>query len=91
MQPCTHATVVVAGCLGFFSSLCQAIRYVPQLYKSIVSEGSGSVSYFTFLFQGVGGFLNVYFQIFASKEQLTTWLPLVISNCFQVYYCVFLI
>merc|ERR1711920_208800 len=55
----------------------------PQLQTSCITRTAGSISYITYLFTGVGGFAGVYFQVFAAKEHITTWLPLFVGNCFQ--------
>merc|ERR1719413_155817 len=58
-------------------------RFAPQLKTSCVTRTAGSISYITYVVIGIGGFLMTYFQIFASKEHITTWLPVFVGNCFQ--------
>lgn len=67
---------LAAGALMFF-------RFFPQLIETCRKRTAGSISYVTYMFIGTGGFVNNYFQIFASKEAVSTWLPTFIGNVFQ--------
>merc|ERR1712242_694295 len=58
-------------------------RFAPQLQTSCVTRTAGSISYITYGVIGIGGFAMTYFQVFAAKEHITTWLPVFVGNCFQ--------
>lgn len=76
--------LAMAGKLfGYGSSILMIFRFAPQLKTSCITRTAGSISYITYGVIGVGGFAMTYFQIFASKEHITTWLPVFVGNCFQ--------
>merc|ERR1712113_872116 len=80
---CPDTIVRFANFCGFASAALMFVRFAPQLYTSCVTRTAGSISYITYMVLGIGGFLSSYFQIFASKEKVTTWLPVFVGNCFQ--------
>jgi len=70
---------------GLLSSVLMFLRFLPQIYITVKTGSSGSISYLTFALLGVGGFLATYFQVAQSHEALTTWLPQFVGNCFQTF------
>merc|ERR1712117_692989 len=80
---CPLSLAIVGKLFGYASSILMIFRFAPQLKTSCVTQTAGSISYITYLVIGVGGFVMTYFQIFASKEHITTWLPVFVGNCFQ--------
>jgi len=76
--------LAMAGKLfGYASSILMIFRFWPQLQISCITRTAGSISYITYAVTGIGGFAGVYFQVYAAKEHITTWLPLFVGNCFQ--------
>jgi len=80
---CPRSLAIVGKLFGYGSSILMVFRFAPQLKTSCVTRTAGSISYITYVVIGIGGFLMTYFQIFASKEHITTWLPVFVGNCFQ--------
>ena len=80
---CPLTLAIVGKLFGYASSILMIFRFAPQLKTSCVTKTAGSISYITYGVIGIGGFLMTYFQIFASKEHITTWLPVFVGNCFQ--------
>jgi len=80
---CPRDLAIVGKLFGYASSILMIFRFAPQLKTSCVTRTAGSISYITYVVIGIGGFLMTYFQIFASKEHITTWLPVFVGNCFQ--------
>jgi len=80
---CPQQLAMVGKLFGYASSILMIFRFAPQLKTSCVTKTAGSISYITYVVIGIGGFAMTYFQIFASKEHITTWLPVFVGNCFQ--------
>jgi len=80
---CPLQLAIVGKLFGYGSSILMIFRFAPQLKTSCVTRTAGSISYITYSVIGVGGFLMTYFQIFAAKEHITTWMPVFVGNCFQ--------
>merc|ERR1711972_1263594 len=80
---CPLQLAIVGKLFGYGSSILMIFRFAPQLKTSCVTRTAGSISYITYVVIGIGGFLMTYFQIFAAKEHITTWLPVFVGNCFQ--------
>jgi len=80
---CPLELAIVGKLFGYGSSILMVFRFAPQLKTSCVTRTAGSISYITYVVIGIGGFLMTYFQIFAAKEHITTWLPVFVGNCFQ--------
>jgi len=67
--------------LGLASSLLVLVRYAPQVLLTVAARKSGAISKRSYFLLGVGGFLGTYFQVFGSKEQWSTWMPVFVGNC----------
>jgi len=80
---CPLQLAIVGKLFGYGSSILMIFRFAPQLKTSCVTRTAGSISYITYVVIGIGGFAMTYFQIFAAKEHITTWLPVFVGNCFQ--------
>jgi len=80
---CPQQLAMVGKLFGYGSSILMIFRFAPQLKTSCVTKTAGSISYITYGVIGIGGFAMTYFQIFAAKEHITTWLPAFVGNCFQ--------
>jgi len=80
---CPQQLAMVGKLFGYGSSILMIFRFAPQLKTSCVTKTAGSISYITYVVIGIGGFAMTYFQIFASMEHITTWLPVFVGNCFQ--------
>jgi len=80
---CPLQLAIVGKLFGYGSSILMIFRFAPQLKTSCVMRTAGSISYITYVVIGIGGFAMTYFQIFAAKEHITTWLPVFVGNCFQ--------
>jgi len=80
---CPLELAIVGKLFGYGSSILMIFRFAPQLKTSCVTRTAGSISYITYVVIGIGGFAMTYFQIFAAKEHITTWLPVFVGNCFQ--------
>jgi len=80
---CPLELAIVGKLFGYGSGLLMIFRFAPQLKTSCVTRTAGGISYITYVVIGIGGFLMTYFQIFAAKEHVTTWLPVFVGNCFQ--------
>jgi len=80
---CPLQLAIVGKLFGYGSSILMIFRFAPQLKTSCVTRTAGSISYITYTVIGIGGFAMTYFQIFAAKEHITTWLPVFVGNCFQ--------
>ena len=72
LSDCSWSIRLVASSLGYISALLNGVRQIPQIRTSLSVKGSGSVSYTFYGLMGLGGILNLYFQIESSKERLTT-------------------
>jgi len=83
LADCPLQLAMVGKLFGYGSSILMFFRFAPQLKTSCVTKTAGSISYITYVVIGIGGFAMTYFQIFASKEHITTWLPVFVGNCFQ--------
>jgi cystinosin len=68
---------------GLISSVLIVFRFMPQVYVTIKTRSSGAISYIFYFVIGVGGFMQTYFSIVQSHEELTIWLPVFVANCFQ--------
>jgi len=83
LADCPLQLAIVGKLFGYGSSILMIFRFAPQLKTSCVTKTAGSISYITYVVIGIGGFAMTYFQIFAAKEHITTWLPVFVGNCFQ--------
>jgi len=83
VDDCPRELAIVGKLFGYGSSILMIFRFAPQLKTSCVTRTAGSISYITYTVIGIGGFAMTYFQIFAAKEHITTWLPVFVGNCFQ--------
>merc|ERR1712228_724660 len=83
LADCHLESAIVGKLFGYGSSILMIFRFALQLKTSCVTKTAGSISYITYVVIGIGGFLMTYFQIFAAKEHITTWLPVFVGNCFQ--------
>jgi len=83
VDDCPRELAIVGKLFGYGSSILMIFRFAPQLKTSCVTRTAGSISYITYTVIGIGGFAMTYFQIFAAKEHVTTWLPVFVGNCFQ--------
>lgn len=72
LSDCSWTIRLVASGLGYISAFLNGVRQIPQIRTSLSVKGSGSVSYTFYGLMGLGGILNLYFQIDGSKERLTT-------------------
>jgi len=80
---CPRQLAIVGKLFGYGSSILMIFRFAPQLKISCITRTAGSISYITYGVIGIGGFAMTYFQIFAAKEHITTWMPVFVGNCFQ--------
>ena len=72
LSDCSWSIRLVASGLGYLSAFLNVVRQIPQIRTSLSVKGSGSISYTFYGLMGLGGILNLYFQIEGSKERLTT-------------------
>ena len=72
LSDCSWTIRLVASGLGYISAFLNGVCQIPQIRTSLSVKGSGSVSYTFYGLMGLGGILNLYFQIDGSKERLTT-------------------
>lgn len=80
---CPSSVAVTGTMFGWGSSVLMIFRFLPQLITTCVARTAGSISYVTYLFLGVGGFTMTGFQIFVSKEHVSTWFPVFVGNVLQ--------
>lgn len=72
LSDCSWTIRLVASGLGYISAFLNGVRQIPQIRTSLSVKGSGSISYTFYGLMGLGGILNLYFQIESSRERLTT-------------------
>jgi len=82
---CPQGVAAMGQTFGFIASGLMFLRFAPQLLTSCCIRTAGQISYVTYVVIGMGGFLLTYFQIFAAKEHLSTWLPVLVGNVFQTF------
>ncbi|OLP90022.1 Nipped-B-like protein B [Symbiodinium microadriaticum] len=83
LSDCSWTIRLVASGLGYISAFLNGVRQIPQIRTSLSVKGSGSVSYTFYGLMGLGGILNLYFQIDGSKERLTTVLSTAVGCAMQ--------
>lgn len=88
LSDCGASVTLVGNSSGLLSTVLCFARFQPQLYTSYKFRGAGSISYTTYFITGFGGWINTYFQIYGSKEGLTTVLATAASNLMRtVIFC----
>lgn len=69
--------------LGLLNAVLETVRYVPQLWESIHSQGSGAMSYLRLLLS-IGGGLGATIQKAVMKESWSTWGPPLVGHGLEV-------
>ena len=69
--------------LGVFNAVLEATRYLPQVYASYYSEGSGSLSYLRLLLS-IGGGVGATVQKAMMKEDISTWFPPLVGHSLEI-------
>lgn len=87
---CAHGTVAYGSALGILSTILTFIQWSPQIYNTYKRKSVGSFSILMLCIQCPGSMLIVYFLIFVSKEQVSTWLSFVSSLVQQLVLLVLL-
>mmetsp|Transcript_4679 Transcript_4679/g.10060 ORF Transcript_4679/g.10060 Transcript_4679/m.10060 type:complete len:422 (-) Transcript_4679:69-1334(-) len=68
--------------LGVCNAVLEATRYLPQLFESIYSSGSGAMSYMR-LVLSIGGGLGATVQKAVMNESISTWGPPLIGHSLE--------
>ncbi|KYQ88939.1 hypothetical protein DLAC_10522 [Tieghemostelium lacteum] len=71
---CSKTTFVFGNVIGIFSVVITFVQWSPQIYKTAKYKSPGSFSIIMLLIQGPGTLVLLYYFIFVSKEQVSTWL-----------------
>eukprot|EP00026_Physarum_polycephalum_P012922 Phypoly_transcript_13273.p1 GENE.Phypoly_transcript_13273~~Phypoly_transcript_13273.p1 ORF type:complete len:314 (+),score=25.43 Phypoly_transcript_13273:42-944(+) len=88
---CSRETVLYGSGLGLLSTIVTFIQWSPQIYATFKRKSVGSFSILMLCIQCPGSALIVYFLIFASHEQVTTWLSYVSSLVQQIVLLILLV
>ncbi|KAJ3429787.1 pq loop repeat protein [Anaeramoeba flamelloides] len=78
--PCSVIARTLAQILGVVSGIIVLFQWIPQIYSTYRFKGAGSVSVITLAVQAPGGFINVAFMIFISKEKFSTWFSFFVNT-----------
>ncbi|KAJ3426040.1 pq loop repeat protein [Anaeramoeba flamelloides] len=78
--PCSVIARTLAQILGVVSGIIVLFQWIPQIYSTYKFKGAGSVSVITLAVQAPGGFINLAFMIFISKEKFSTWFSFFVNT-----------
>ena len=68
---------------GAVNAILEATRYLPQVYASFYSEGSGALSYLRLLLS-IGGGVGATVQKALMKEDISTWFPPLVGHSLEI-------
>jgi uncharacterized protein with PQ loop repeat len=88
---CSRPTLLYGSALGLVSTIITFVQWSPQIYATFKRKSVGSFSILMLCIQCPGSMLIVYFLIFVSHEQVTTWLSYVSSLVQQIILLILLI
>eukprot|EP00026_Physarum_polycephalum_P009651 Phypoly_transcript_09780.p1 GENE.Phypoly_transcript_09780~~Phypoly_transcript_09780.p1 ORF type:complete len:286 (+),score=16.56 Phypoly_transcript_09780:480-1337(+) len=71
---CSTAALTYGNVLGYLSTVLTFVHWSPQLYTTWKRKSVGSFSIIMLCLQVPGAIAIVVFQIFISKEQISTWM-----------------
>ena len=78
-----HEYEAYALLLGVVNAILEATRYLPQVYASWYSMGSGSLSYLRLLLS-IGGGVGATVQKAVMHEDVSTWFPPLVGHSLEI-------
>eukprot|EP01089_Gocevia_fonbrunei_P018240 TRINITY_DN6122_c0_g1_i2.p1 TRINITY_DN6122_c0_g1~~TRINITY_DN6122_c0_g1_i2.p1 ORF type:complete len:328 (-),score=21.74 TRINITY_DN6122_c0_g1_i2:3-986(-) len=71
---CGKATINFGWSVGILGTICTFIQWTPQIISTFRLKAVGSYSLLTLAIQAPGTLVVVYFLLFLSNEDISTWL-----------------
>ena len=81
---CDKTTINFGTAAGILSTVCTFIQWGPQIYSTFRLKAVGAYSILTLSIQAPGTLVVVYFLLFISNENITTWLAYLTAGIQQL-------
>lgn len=76
---CGNAVLYFGFSMGMTSTVLTVVQWTPQIWQTWRMQDGGSLSTLMLCLQAPGSLVIVYFLVFSSQENWTTWLPYFVS------------
>lgn len=81
---CAYVTLGFGYTMGIVSTVMTFTQWAPQIYSTFRAKSVGSFSILMLAMQAPGSFIIIFFFIFVSHENISTWLSYVSTACQQI-------